>query len=50
MDPSELPRTWLLLIRRVGKEKILNAIHAKQLHVIEIADHPMMLEVLEQKS
>lgn len=50
MDPRELARSWLFLIRTLGQEEILNTFDCKYLSVVEIADHPVVLEIFKQKS
>ncbi|MEE9521758.1 MAG: hypothetical protein V3W05_03030 [candidate division NC10 bacterium] len=48
MDPSGLTRERLFLIRGLGHEVILNAVDRQKLAVIEVPDHPMVGEILEQ--
>lgn len=49
MDPLELARPGLFLGWRCGKKKVFHAFYRKKLCIIEIADHPMMWKIFEEK-
>lgn len=49
MNTRELARAWLFLIRTLGEEIILDSFDREQLRVVEVPDHAVMLEVLEQQ-
>jgi hypothetical protein len=49
MNPGELARPRLLLRWRSRKKIILNSFDRKQLCVVKITDHAVVLEILEQK-
>jgi hypothetical protein len=50
VDSGKLARPRLFLGRRPSKKIILNSLNRKYLCVVEVPDHPVMLEILEQKS
>lgn len=49
MDPGEFAGAWFFLIWTLGEKKILNPFDRKYLRVVEISDHPVVLEIFEQK-
>ena len=49
MDPGKFARTRLFLCRRFRNKIILNPSHCEQLRVVEVANHPVVLEILKKK-
>ena len=49
MDPRKLARAWIFLIGTLSEEIILDSFGRKQLRVVEIPDHAVMLEIFEQQ-
>jgi len=47
MGPCEFSRTWLFLVWGPGKEKVLNSFYREHLGIVEVPNHPMMLEIFK---